>query len=188
MKTKQKKIAIFFALCAAWFSVHVTLTIYDGLSDNIQKCDVAIVLGNKVELDGTPSKRLKARLDRSVQLYHNRLFQYIIVSGGIGKEGFDEAEAMKEYLINKHVPSEFIILDNAGVNSYATALNSKRIMRQQGLKSAMIITQYFHITRTRLAFKKVGLKTYSAHAEYFELRDFFSIFREFFAYYKYLFI
>ncbi|MBN2434984.1 MAG: YdcF family protein [Spirochaetes bacterium] len=188
MTTKVNKIAVFLALCVVWFIIHVSLIIYDGLSDNIQKCDVVIVLGNKVELDGTPSKRLKARLDRAVQLYHDRLFQFIIVSGGIGKEGFDESEVMKEYLINKHVPAEFIIMDNEGVNSYATALNSKRIMRQKSLKSAMIITQYFHITRTRLAFKKVGQETFSAHAEYFEPRDFYSIFREFFAYYKYFFI
>jgi hypothetical protein len=40
----------------------------------------------------------------------------------------------------------------------------------------------------KLAFNKVGFEeVYSAHAEFFEARDLYSITREFFAYYKYLF-
>ncbi|MTI68384.1 MAG: YdcF family protein, partial [Firmicutes bacterium] len=44
-----------------------------------------------------------------------------------------------------------------------------------------------HITRTKLAFEKVGIdKVYTAHAKIFEIRDLYSLTREFFAYYKYL--
>jgi vancomycin permeability regulator SanA len=31
--------------------------------------DVAVVLGNKVELNGEPSERLKYRLDKAIELY-----------------------------------------------------------------------------------------------------------------------
>jgi hypothetical protein len=54
---------------------------------------------------------------------------------------------------------------------------------------AMVITQYYHITRTTLAMHKVGInKVYSAHARIFELRDLYSLTREFIGYYIYLLI
>ncbi len=67
------------------------------------------------------------------------------------------------------------------------AQNSFSIMQQQHLKSATLISQYFHITRTKLAFHQCGIETvYNAHANYFELRDLYSIPREVIAYYNYL--
>ncbi|MCR8656070.1 YdcF family protein [Paenibacillus sp. T3-5-0-4] len=149
--------------------------------------DVAVVLGNKVETTGQPSERLKARLDKSVELYDGGYYTYIMVSGGIGKEGFDEAKVMKSYLIDKGIPEDKIIEDSNGYNSYMTAQNTSKIMDELELDSAMVITQYFHVTRTKLAFRKMDIEeVYSAHAKIFEFRDIYSIIREFPAYYKYL--
>ncbi len=170
-----------------WFSIHSVVIVIDGLNDEIESTDVAVVLGNKVERNGEPSERLQARLDKAVTLYKQDQFQYVIVSGGVGKEGFDEAKVMKNYLIEQGVNHENIILDSDGYNTSMTAENTKRIMEDEGLESVTVITQYHHITRTKLAFKKSELENvYSACADYFEVRDFYSIFREFFAYYKYL--
>ena len=94
---------------------------------------------------------------------------------------------MKNYLVEKGIPNECVILDDKGYNSFMTALNTKNIMNDMGLNTITIITQYFHITRTKLAFRKAGFnKVYTAHAKYFEIRDIYSLVREFFAYYKYL--
>ncbi len=170
-----------------WFLIHIVVTVIDGLNDNIGISDVAVVLGNKVELDGKPSKGLQGRLDRALELYNKEHFKYIIVSGGTGKEGFDEAIVMKNYLVENGVPDEAVLLDQEGYNTFMTAQNTKIIMNEMDFNSVTVISQYFHITRTKLAFRKIGLhKVYSAHAKYFGLRDLYSLFREFFAYYKYL--
>lgn len=183
----KRVVLILFVCLFLWFIIHTVFIVTDGLNDELKTVDVAVVLGNKVELDGYPSDRLKARLDKSAQLYNEGYFNYIIVSGGIGKEGFDEAKVMKNYLINKGIAEDIIIEDHNGYNSYMTAKNSKLIMDDLNVESVMIITQYYHITRTKLAFKKVGYENvYSAHAEIFELRDIYSILREFPAYYKYI--
>jgi vancomycin permeability regulator SanA len=70
-----------------------------GLRDEIDRADVAVVLGNTVEPNGKPSARLQARLDKTIALYRRNLFTKTIVSGGVGKEGFDEAVVMKAYLV-----------------------------------------------------------------------------------------
>lgn len=184
---KKLGLILFFVLFL-WFILHTAIIVTDGLNDELAAVDIAVVLGNKVELDGQPSNRLKARLDKSVELYEEGYFKYILVSGGIGIEGFDEAKVMKEYLVNKGIPSELIIEDSNGYNSFMTAENTKAIMKDLNIKSVMVITQYFHITRTKLAFNKLGFENvYSAHAEIFEYRDLYSIIREFPAYYKYAF-
>ncbi|WP_232242456.1 YdcF family protein [Paenibacillus sp. GSMTC-2017] len=182
-----KRLLLFAASLFVWFIIHSTFVIIDGLNDELKLVDVAVVLGNKVEVNGQPSERLKARLDKSVELYNGGYFTNIIVSGGIGKEGFDEAKVMKSYLIDKGLPEDKIIEDNNGYNSYMTAQNTSKIMDELEFDSAMVITQYFHISRTKLAFRKMDIKeVYSAHANIFEFRDIYSIIREFPAYYKYL--
>lgn len=163
----------------------VTLAVW-GLKDDVGKADIALVLGNKVEDDGTSSPRLQARLDKTLELYHAGYFQIIIVSGGIGKEGYDEAKVMRDYLVANGIPSASIIMDNAGINTYASAKNTSQIIRQQKLNSVFIISQYFHLPRIRLALKCFGVSAiYSAHADFFEARDIYSLLREVVGYVSY---
>lgn len=185
MKRWMKKIAFLFLI---WFGVHVLIITLDGFIDEKQHVDVAVILGNKVEPDGKPSGRLKSRLEKAVELYREGYFNQIIVSGGVGVEGYDEAEVMKQYLVQKGIPSDQIITDSMGLNTRATAKNTTEIMGEINDKSVMVITQFYHISRTKLAFHQSGFKeVYSAHSNYLELRDLYSLSREFFAYYKYLF-
>ena len=50
--------------------------------------DIAVILGSKVNEDGTLSERLKKRLECGISLYHNGRAKKLMVSGGLGKEGF----------------------------------------------------------------------------------------------------
>jgi vancomycin permeability regulator SanA len=170
------------------FIITSAALVIDGLNDNVHKADVAVVLGNTVQPDGQPSPRLKARLDKAVQLYRQGLFSNIIVSGGVGIEGFDEAVVMKRYLIAQVVPDDHIFVDSDGRTTYLTAKHSARLMKEKRWTSALVISQYFHIPRTRLALKRFGvLAIYSAHAEFFEGRDIYSTAREAVGYGSYLF-
>lgn len=153
--------------------------IVDGLSDDIQSSDVAVILGSKVELTGHPSARLAARLDRGVALYKAGVTKTLIVSGGTGTEGFNEAVVMRDYLSRMGVPSSEIVMDGMGYNTEETAKNCAAIMKSHGFKSVIIVTQYFHVSRTRMALKFHDIKDIrSAHAHYFELRDIYSTARE----------
>jgi vancomycin permeability regulator SanA len=171
----------------SWFLIHVLVTVMDGLSDNYQTADVALILGNTVKENGELSGRLKARVNRGLDLYREHSVKKILVSGGLGKEGFYEGVEMKKYLVLNGVNEDDIIVDNNGNTTYMTASNYLAIQKIHKFKSVIIISQYFHISRTRLMLKDLGVDSItSAHARYFELRDFYSVPREFFAYYQYL--
>lgn len=84
----------------------------DGLTQRPVVADMAVVPGNTVYPDGTLSPRLKARLDAALTLYKSASCTFIFVSGCTGKEGVDEAAAMKAYLVSLGVPDEKIIQDS----------------------------------------------------------------------------
>jgi vancomycin permeability regulator SanA len=175
------------SIAAALLLVTSVAITVDGLRDRVGKADVGVVLGNKVETNGMPSARLAARLDKAVELYRRGDFPAVIVSGGRGREGYDEGVVMRDYLIGKGIPAASIIVDLHGDTTMRTAENSAAIMRTRGYRSAFLISQYFHISRTRLAFKRCGIDpTYNAHARYFEARDLFSIPRDAIGYLSYL--
>jgi vancomycin permeability regulator SanA len=167
-----------------WFVMHSIYITIDGLHDKGNEANVAIVLGNKVNDDGTLSERLKARVDKSIELYNQHRVKKIIVSGGLGKEGFWEGTKMKEYLVANKIPAGNIIVDNYGNDTEKTVLNSIKIMHRLHYHSAISVSQYFHETRIKMLFRKNGFQNIeSASPRYFELRDPYSIFREFIAFY-----
>ena len=158
-----------------------------GMSDEVHEADVAVVLGNTVNPDGAPSRRLAARLDMAVEIYHRGMFRNVIVSGGVGREGFDEAAVMKDYLTRRGIPQDKIIADSLGVTTAATAKNVAAIAKEHHWSSVFVISQYFHIPRCRLALSRAGIdQVYAAHARYFELRDIYSVLREVIGYAAYL--
>jgi uncharacterized SAM-binding protein YcdF (DUF218 family) len=187
-RKRVKRILLLVALpITLAFTLAATLLVADGLTDELHAADVAIVPGNTVEKDGRPSARLSARLDQTVALYRQGLFPDVIVSGGVGSEGFDEAEVMKRYLVEKGVPEGSIHVDSGGATTRLTAMNASRMMRENGWRSALVVTQYFHVPRMRLALKRSGVTpVFSAHARYFERRDLYSIAREVVGYGAYL--
>jgi vancomycin permeability regulator SanA len=143
-----------------------------GLDDTRHSADLAVVLGNMVLPDGTPSKILKARLDHTVDLYQQGYFKLILVSGGHGKEGYDEPVVMRHYLEAKGIPHGAILEDNDGYNTWKTAQSSARILHERNLQSVLVISQYFHMPRCWLAFSKFGIKPiYMSHAPLESLRD-----------------
>lgn len=168
------------------FLIHEIVIISDGLIDDKNpKSKVAVILGSKVNTDGSLSNRLKARLDRGLKLYKDSVVKEIYVSGGFGKEGYYEGTVMADYLVSEGIPKNSVKIDNNGINTRSTAVNFTKDYPAEN--SAIVVSQYFHITRCKLAFKQAGINDVKGvHCDYFELKDPYSAFREFFGFYKYL--
>ncbi|WP_163536954.1 YdcF family protein [Gracilibacillus sp. YIM 98692] len=191
MKSLFPVIKMFLLLFFLWFMIHTAYILWDGWNDEEKESHIGVVLGNKVMEDGSPSERLQARLDKAVEFHQRGLLDQVIVSGGVGVEGYDEAKVMKEYLVDHAIPAEVILVDQNGYNTMQTAQNARSFLKylEMSLETTKVtvITQHFHITRSKLAFKEAGFEqVYGAHADFLEWRDVYSTIREFPAYYKYL--
>ncbi|MGE5549762.1 MAG: YdcF family protein [Bacteroidota bacterium] len=152
-----------------------------GLHDHVAEADLAVVPGNTINPDGTPSKRLQGRLDAALVLFNSGHCRAILVSGGIGSEGYDEAEVMKAYLVANGVPASAIFTDNQGVNTFETARYTAKLVREKGFNRPILVSQFFHIARFKVALGKHGLQSGgNVHSRYYELRDVYSLAREVF--------
>jgi vancomycin permeability regulator SanA len=137
------------------------------------------VFGNTVEPSGQPSRRLAARLETARELFAAKRVRYILVSGGTGHEGFDEAHVMSRYLAGRGVPDSALIEDGRGINTFATCVNARALLRSRHASTVDLVTQYFHVPRARLAAKRAGLEVVGARApRFFEPRDLYSLARE----------
>jgi len=84
------------ALAVAAYAITVAAV---GLTAHARPADMAIVFGNTVAPDSTPSPRLVARLQTAADLYRAHVVPAILVSGARGKEGVNEAPAMRAWLV-----------------------------------------------------------------------------------------
>ncbi|OPA74695.1 hypothetical protein BVG16_23340 [Paenibacillus selenitireducens] len=128
-------------------------------SSDLRHSDVGIVLG-AVLWDNRPSPALKERLDHALQLYQDGKFDQFIVSGGLDhpKLRLTEAEGMANYLIEKGVPKDRILLENHATSTYENLLYSQEMMSEKGYSSAVIITHNYHGARSLEIAKFIGYK------------------------------
>lgn len=174
--TKLKKLLKCLTLLGGLYYLVVVVI---GVASHPEAADIAVVLGNEVLAGGEPSERLAARVDCALALYRSQKVKRIMVSGGTGANGFDEASVMAARLVKSGVPASDIIIDSAGINTMATAVNTAAMMQKENLSGAVIVTQYFHIPRTMLAFRMAGVSHFSAdYPAYAEWRDIPSTLRE----------
>lgn len=118
--------------------------------------DYIIVLGAQVRKSG-PSRVLRYRLDKAIEYLNENPETICIVSGGQGvNEHISEAEGMAEYLKEKGIPSERIVLENKSINTAQNISNSKALMEEDA--SVGIVTNDFHVFRALQIAKKQGLE------------------------------
>lgn len=106
-----------------------------------------VVLGAGVVNNDYPSQILKNRLDEAVTLHQQFPQKPLIMSGDHSEDNYNEVYVMKEYLMEKGVPTEKIYLDHAGYSTYESMYRLKNII---GVSKAIIVTQKNHLYRSLL--------------------------------------
>jgi uncharacterized SAM-binding protein YcdF (DUF218 family) len=130
--------------------------------DEARPADVIIVLG-AAEYRGRPSPVLRARLDHALDLYRRKLAPRIITTGGAGGDPvFTEGEVSRDYLAKNGVPSEMIMVDDQGESTFHSTATAAEIMRRTGLKSAIVVSDGYHIFRAKKMLQSRGLAVYGS--------------------------
>lgn len=188
MSTLWRWLRRVLVLLITWGLAHLAAICLDGCSDGGASADLAVVLGNHVTATGEPSRRLQLRLDRALALYRGGRVPRIIVSGGQDRGSPHEATVMKRYLVEHGVPEAAVTEDRDGVDTFHTARFTAAFMRAQGLSSVVAVSQYYHLTRAKLALRRFGVaEVHGARADLeLELREPWSLLREFVGFYTYV--
>ena len=133
--------------------------------------DYIVVLGCGLLNGDQVSRLLGDRLDKAYKVFDRSMSACkIITSGGQGPdETISEAEAMKQYLVEKHgVSPKDIILEDKSVNTMENLKNSQAIIQKRGGRQfTAIVSSGYHIMRAniyaqRLNFPAVGIGAHTA--------------------------
>lgn len=98
-----------------------------------------------IVLSGNPERELYA-----VELYRSGLAEKIVMSGPSSA-----VRAMKKRAVERGVEAGDIILEEESWSTYQNAVNSRAIVLQQEMKSAIVITSDYHARRSRMVFRRV---------------------------------
>ncbi|ADQ45902.1 protein of unknown function DUF218 [Caldicellulosiruptor kronotskyensis 2002] len=141
------------------FAVTEASIIIFGISAKPKKSDCIIVLGCAVYGD-FPSPFFRERLNRAFELYKKGYARYIVVCGAKGPgENISEAEAGKRYLVEMGVLPKFVLKEDKSFSTYENLLHAKRVMNKKGFKSAIIVSNMFHLERAHLIAKKLKINS-----------------------------
>ena len=123
--------------------------------------DCIIVLGAGIWGD-KPSPMLEDRLLEGINLYENNVSNKILMSGDHSRKEYDEVNIMKNYAIEKGIPSENIFMDHAGFSTYESIYRAKEIFKA---KKVVIVTQKYHLYRALYIANKLGLEAYGVNSD-----------------------
>ncbi len=105
---------------------------------------------------------LEDRLLEGIKLYQNNVSNKIIMSGDHGRKEYDEVNIMKDYAIQKGIPSENIFMDHAGFSTYESIYRARDIFE---VKKVVIVTQKYHLYRALYIANQLGLEAYGVGAD-----------------------
>lgn len=145
----------------AWACLLVAVFAF-GRRDEARPADAIIVLG-AAQYDGRPSPVLKARLDHAIDLYRRDVARTLILTGGVGVgDTVSEAEVGRRYAVRQGVPRGRIVLEPAGLSTEQSMTTVRGLMEERGLKTAVLVSDPFHMLRLRIMAAGLGIRAYSS--------------------------
>jgi vancomycin permeability regulator SanA len=136
-----------------------------GTTDYRAPADAAVVLGARVHSGGLLSQSLEDRVATAAGLYREGQVPLLVMSGGVGTEGIDEAAAMKRRAVELGVPPSAVLLDSRGVNTDATVANTTELLGERGLTRVLVVSQFYHLPRIKMAYRAAGWQVRTVPAQ-----------------------
>ncbi len=164
----KKLVDIIINVSLSYFYTLIIATLYCNIvaANHIPKFDkdYVIILGCRINKDGSLTPLLKARVDKAIkfakiQKEKNGKSLKFIPSGGKGTdEIMPEADAMKNYLIEQSINENNIIVENKSRNTFENMKYSKNIILndKENAKISFVTTNY-HVFRSGVIANECGI-------------------------------
>ncbi len=159
----RRSVLAVLVVALGYYAISLTQVYLTGRSDQVgdaTPADAIVVLG-AAQYDGRPSPQLAARLDHVVTLYEQGVAPVVVVTGGKQpNDRFTEAESSAQYLVDRGVPAEAIVMETSGRTTYESMAGTADLLDQRGLDRVVVVTDPYHALRSRLTAQDVGLTAY----------------------------
>lgn len=152
----MNKWLLLFLLLPLLYILYVMFRINKVASEPVSgSAPYVLILGAKLFGD-KPSVSLKNRLDVACIYLHSHPNVRVIVSGGQGEdEDIPEAHSMRNYLMENGIEEHRILMEDRSTNTYE---NIKFSMDLYKVKHAVVVSNTYHLYRTKMIAKRLGLR------------------------------
>jgi uncharacterized SAM-binding protein YcdF (DUF218 family) len=141
----------------AFFAVTGIRIVLEGRQQELHAADAIVVFG-AAEYAGHPSPVLRARLDHALDLFHQGIAPVIITTGGAAADPtFSEGGVGSDYLEKHGVPERGLIAETQGSDTARSAVRVAVIMRANGLRSCVAVSDAYHVFRIKKVLEHEGI-------------------------------
>ncbi len=160
----QRKIVLTLIAIGVLISfVNLAFILKPAISEN-PKADIVILLGGGIKKDGELTKVVKMRCDVAAKYLLENPDSIVVVTGGTLKKLPPEAPAMKNYLVQKSISENRILVEDKALDtiqnlqfSCALLSENKNCSKQQILQSdVLLVTTFFHLARAQRLAHRMG--------------------------------
>jgi uncharacterized SAM-binding protein YcdF (DUF218 family) len=153
------RIALLVAAAVGIYLVVTFVQVWRATGSETDEQAQAIIVLGAAQYDGRPSPVLSARLDHALDLYRARIAPRIVVTGG-KRDGdrFTEAAAGYRYLREAGVPENAILREEQGENTWEQLAAATRVLRDRGMRSAVLVSDDYHAYRLERIAGELGLR------------------------------
>lgn len=150
-------IAFLIVLCSIIAAVQI---VQYGKLDSKTKCDVAIVLGAATSGEEV-SPVYRERINHGIWFYEYGYVDYLILTGGVGKEN-EKSDALvaKQYAVKNGVPEQAILIEEQSTITEENLEYAKAVMDAHSVNTAIIISDPLHMKRAMLMANDYGITAY----------------------------
>lgn len=161
---RRRALRVLVALLAlACFSVAVSETYVWRQSSgrhservaDVREGGVGVVLGCAPHLAGRPNMYFYNRMQAAAELWHAGKVTALLVTGDNSSSDYNEAEAMKQALVDRGVPPDAIACDFAGLRTLDSIVRAHRIF---GAERLVVVSQQFHNERALAIASHYGIE------------------------------
>jgi len=147
---------------ANWKIPHDTKEYVYDIADSVPPQKAALVLGTARYIGNRPNLYFSYRMQAAKELYDTGKVNVFVVSGDNSRKDYNEANDMREALIELGVPDSIIHMDYAGLRTLDSVVRMSEIF---GQKSFIIVSQEFHNERAIFLAQHYGLEAYGYNAK-----------------------
>jgi uncharacterized SAM-binding protein YcdF (DUF218 family) len=128
-----------------------------GREDLARPADAIVVLGARVNADGSPGSDLTSRTYHAVDLWKQGIAPNIICTGGFRNEPLSAASVCKRFATSLGVPGERVYLADGSTSTIEDAQVTQQVMARQGWRNAVLVSHPLHLFRARWLFRREGI-------------------------------
>jgi len=122
-----------------------------------KKADAIVIFG-AAEYAGHPSPVYKARLDHGYELFQQGMAPVVVTTGGSALDPeFSEGGVGRDYLLRRGVPEQALIAETQGSDTAQSAARVANIMRANGMRSCIAVSDAYHVFRIRALLEHEGV-------------------------------